>query len=62
MSSTCQCGLLPWKRSCRPPQEHAHDELMEGNADATDIVVVLLDAAALTLVFAPLTARLYRRG
>jgi ABC-2 type transport system permease protein len=36
--------------------------LMEGNADAGDIVIVLAVAAALTLVFAPLTTRLYRRG
>ena len=36
--------------------------LMEGNADAGDIVIVLAVAAALTAVFAPLTTRLYRRG
>jgi ABC-2 type transport system permease protein len=36
--------------------------LMQGNADAGDVVVVLLVAAALTAVFAPLTTRLYRRG
>lgn len=36
--------------------------LMEGSADAGDVVVVLLVAAALTAVFAPLTTRLYRRG
>jgi ABC-2 type transport system permease protein len=36
--------------------------LMEGNADARDIIIVLAVAAALTLVFAPLTTRLYRRG
>jgi ABC-2 type transport system permease protein len=34
--------------------------LMEGNADGTDIVIVLATAAALTAVFAPLTTRLYR--
>jgi len=34
--------------------------LMEGSADATDILVVLGVAAALTAVFAPLTTRLYR--
>jgi ABC-2 type transport system permease protein len=34
--------------------------LMEGNADAGDIAIVLAVAAALTLVFAPLTTRLYR--
>jgi ABC-2 type transport system permease protein len=34
--------------------------LMEGNADAGDIGIVLAVAAALTLVFAPLTTRLYR--
>ena len=36
--------------------------LMEGNADGSDIVIVLAVAAALTAVFAPLTTRLYRRG
>ena len=36
--------------------------LMEGNVDAGDIVIVLAVAAALTVVFAPLTTRLYRRG
>ncbi len=36
--------------------------LMEGNAQAGDIVIVLAVTAALTLVFAPLTTRLYRRG
>jgi ABC-2 type transport system permease protein len=36
--------------------------LMEGNVDATDIVIVLAVAAALTAVFAPLTTRLYRKG
>ena len=36
--------------------------LMEGNADASDIGVVLAVAAALTAVFAPLTTRLYRKG
>jgi ABC-2 type transport system permease protein len=36
--------------------------LMEGNADAGDIVIVLCVAAALTAVFAPLTTRLYRKG
>jgi ABC-2 type transport system permease protein len=36
--------------------------LMEGNAEARDIAIVLAVAAALTLVFAPLTTRLYRRG
>ena len=34
--------------------------LMEGNADAGDIAIVLAVAAALTAVFAPLTTRLYR--
>jgi ABC-2 type transport system permease protein len=34
--------------------------LMEGNADAGEIVLVLAVAAALTAVFAPLTTRLYR--
>jgi ABC-2 type transport system permease protein len=34
--------------------------LMEGNAQAQDIVVSVLVAAALTAVFAPLTTRLYR--
>ena len=36
--------------------------LMEGNVDAGDIAIVLAVAAALTIVFAPLTTRLYRRG
>jgi ABC-2 type transport system permease protein len=35
--------------------------LMEGNADATDIGIVLGTAAVLTAVFAPLTTRLYGR-
>ncbi len=35
--------------------------LMEGNAEASDIVIVLAVAAALTLVFAPVTTRLYRK-
>ena len=34
--------------------------LMEGNADASDIVIVLAVALALTAVFMPLTTRLYR--
>ena len=36
--------------------------LMDGNADAGDIAIVLGTAAVLTAVFAPLTTRLYRRG
>jgi ABC-2 type transport system permease protein len=36
--------------------------LMEGNADASDILIVLAVAAALTAIFLPLTTRLYRRG
>ena len=36
--------------------------LMEGNADAGDIGIVLAAAAVLTAVFAPLTTRLYRRA
>ena len=36
--------------------------LMEGNADAGEIAIVLAVAAALTLVFMPLTTRLYRKG
>jgi ABC-2 type transport system permease protein len=35
--------------------------LMEGNADAGAIAIVLAVAAALTAVFAPLTTRLYRK-
>jgi ABC-2 type transport system permease protein len=35
--------------------------LMEGDASAGDIAIVLATAAALTAVFAPLTTRLYRR-
>ena len=34
--------------------------LMEGNAPAGDIGIVLATAAAITAVFAPLTTRLYR--
>jgi ABC-2 type transport system permease protein len=34
--------------------------LMEGNAEGGDIAIVLATAAALTVVFAPLTLRLYR--
>jgi ABC-2 type transport system permease protein len=34
--------------------------LMQGGADGTDILISLATAAALTLVFAPLTTRLYR--
>jgi ABC-2 type transport system permease protein len=36
--------------------------LMEGNANGGDILLVLAIAAALTAIFAPLTARLYRKG
>jgi ABC-2 type transport system permease protein len=36
--------------------------LMEGNAESGDIFVVLAVAAALTIVFVPITTRLYRRG
>jgi ABC-2 type transport system permease protein len=36
--------------------------LMEGNADGGDIAIVLASAAAITAVFAPLTARLYRQS
>jgi ABC-2 type transport system permease protein len=36
--------------------------LMEGNAEAGDIVIVLAVAVALTAVFATLTVRLYHRG
>ena len=35
--------------------------LMEGNAEAADIATVLAVAAGTTAIFAPLTARLYRR-
>ena len=35
---------------------------MDGNAEGGDIAVVLLVAAALTAVFAPLTNKLYRKG
>ena len=35
--------------------------LMAGNADSTDIAIVLAVAAVLTAVFAPLTTRLYRK-
>ena len=36
--------------------------LMQGNVDTTDVVISLAVAAVLTLVFAPLTTRLYRRA
>ncbi len=36
--------------------------LMEGNAEMGDILIVLGTAAAIAAIFAPLTARLYRRG
>ncbi len=36
--------------------------LMDGNAQRSDLAVVVAVAAALTVVFAPLTTRLYRRG
>ena len=36
--------------------------LMSGNSEAGDIAIVLAVAAALTLVFAPITTYLYRRG
>ena len=36
--------------------------LMEGNAQGGDVVISLVTATALTLIFAPLTTRLYRRG
>ncbi len=35
--------------------------LMEGNADGSDIVIVIAVSAGLTAVFAPLTTRLYRK-
>jgi hypothetical protein len=35
---------------------------MHGNADGTDILIVVATAAALTAIFAPLTTRLYRRA
>jgi ABC-2 type transport system permease protein len=36
--------------------------LMEGNAEMGDILIVLGTAAVIAAIFAPLTARLYRRG
>ena len=35
---------------------------MEGNAEMGDILIVLGTAAVIAAIFAPLTARLYRRG
>jgi hypothetical protein len=35
---------------------------MEGNPSGGDLGIVLATAAALTLVFAPLTVRLYQRA
>jgi ABC-2 type transport system permease protein len=40
----------------------ASRDLMAGSAHAGDIAIVLAVAAALTVVFAPLTTRLYRRS
>ena len=40
----------------------ASRSLMYGSPDGTEIMWVLLVAAALTIVFAPLTNRLYRRA
>ena len=34
--------------------------LMEGNADGSDILIVLATALVLTAIFAPITTRLYR--
>ncbi len=36
--------------------------LMEGDVDGAKIAIVLSVAAALTIVFAPITTRLYRKG
>jgi ABC-2 type transport system permease protein len=36
--------------------------IMEGDIDTGEVTVVLVVAAAITAVFAPITARLYRRG
>jgi ABC-2 type transport system permease protein len=36
--------------------------LMEGNADGSDILIVLAVAAVLTAIFMPLTTRLYARA
>ncbi|HEX2160632.1 MAG TPA: ABC transporter permease, partial [Thermoleophilaceae bacterium] len=36
--------------------------LMDGNPDGGEILLVLAVAAALTLLFAPITSRLYRRA
>ena len=35
--------------------------LMQGNADGTDLLIVVATAVVLTAIFAPLTTRLYRR-
>ena len=35
--------------------------LMQGNADGTDLLIVVATAIVLTAIFAPLTTRLYRR-
>jgi ABC-2 type transport system permease protein len=35
--------------------------LMEGDADGSDLAIVLATAVGLTAVFAPLTTHLYRR-
>ena len=36
--------------------------LMAGTAETSEVAIVLVTAAALTAIFAPLTTRLYRRG
>src|SRR5690606_34491066 len=36
--------------------------LMAGSVDGTDVLIVIAVAAGLTAVFAPITARLYRRA
>ena len=55
-------GWLEWFVNVNPISHlvSASRGFMQGNVDGTDVVYVLLAAAALTAVFAPLTVRLYR--
>ena len=55
-------GWLEWFVNVNPISHlvSASRGFMQGNVDGADVVYVLLAAAALTAVFAPLTVRLYR--
>jgi ABC-2 type transport system permease protein len=55
-------GVLEWFVNVNPISilSDASRGLMAGNADASDVLISLAVAAGLTLVFLPLTTRLYR--